>query len=63
MQGKEEHKRRNATCCSSASCSGILFNPVTGAATRKWLKDRLFGGGDDFTYECARQRRTAAQPS
>ena len=29
---------------------GVLFNPVTGPATRKWLADAVFGG-DDFTYE------------
>jgi hypothetical protein len=30
---------------------GILFNPTTGPATRKWLANALFGRGDDFTYE------------
>ncbi len=32
---------------------GILFNPLTGPQTRKWLADRLFGGGsdDEFTYQ------------
>ena len=31
---------------------GILFNPVTGPATRNWIKDRLLGSGeDDFTYQ------------
>jgi hypothetical protein len=32
---------------------GILFNPVTGPQTRKWLSDHLFGGGgdDEFTYQ------------
>jgi hypothetical protein len=26
---------------------GLLFNPVTGPETRKWLKD-MIGGGDEF---------------
>jgi hypothetical protein len=31
---------------------GILFNPVTGPQTRKWISDRVFGGTDDeFTYQ------------
>jgi hypothetical protein len=32
---------------------GILFNPLTGPQTRKWLADRLFSGGsdDEFTYQ------------
>ena len=30
---------------------GILFNPVSGAQTRKWLSDRVFGPSDEFTYQ------------
>ena len=30
---------------------GILFNPVTGPQTRKWLSDKIFGGSDEFTYQ------------
>jgi hypothetical protein len=30
---------------------GVLFNPLTGPKTRKWLSDRVLGGGDDFTYQ------------
>jgi hypothetical protein len=30
---------------------GILFNPVSGAQTRKWLSDKLFGPSDEFTYQ------------
>jgi hypothetical protein len=30
---------------------GVLFNPLTGPETRKWLRETLFGGGsDDFGY-------------
>ena len=30
---------------------GILFNPVTGPATRGWIKDTVFGNTDDHnTY-------------
>jgi hypothetical protein len=51
VQGKEEHKGRNGGLLLIGIVLGILFNPITGPATRKWLSDRLFGGGDDFTYQ------------
>jgi hypothetical protein len=52
VQGREEHKSRNGTLLFVGIVLGILFNPITGPATRKWLSDRLFGGGsDDFTYQ------------
>jgi hypothetical protein len=50
MQGREQHKSRNGSLLFVGIVLGILFNPVTGSQTRKWLSDRLFGGGDDFTY-------------
>jgi hypothetical protein len=51
VQGREEHKSRNGAVLFVGIVLGVLFNPVTGAQTRKWLSDRLFGGGDDFTYQ------------
>jgi hypothetical protein len=50
IQGKKEHGGRNATLLVAGIALGILFNPVTGPATRKWLSDLMFGGDDDFTY-------------
>src|ERR1051325_4141389 len=50
VQGKKEHNARNATLLMAGIALGILFNPVTGPATRKWLSSTIFGG-DDFTYE------------
>ena len=50
VQGKKEHSARNATLLVAGIALGILFNPVTGPATRKWLADTVFGG-DDFTYD------------
>jgi hypothetical protein len=44
VQGKESHKARN-TILFAGIVAGILFNPMTGPATREWLKD-LFGGSD-----------------
>jgi len=52
MQGKEEEERgRHTALLLFAVVIGILFNPFTGPQTRKWLADRIFGGGDDFTYQ------------
>jgi len=30
---------------------GLLYNPVTGPETRRWLKDKVFGGTDEFGFE------------
>jgi len=51
VQGKEEHTGRNSGLLLIGIVLGILFNPLTGSQTRKWLSDRVFGGGDDFTYQ------------
>ena len=51
VQGKEEHKGRNSLLLLAGIAIGILFNPMTGPSTRKFVSDRLFGGGDDFTYQ------------
>jgi hypothetical protein len=50
VQGKEDHSARNSTLLLVGITLGILFNPVTGPQTRKFIADRLLGGGDDFTY-------------
>jgi hypothetical protein len=30
---------------------GLLYNPFTGPETRRWLKDKLFGGDGEFGFE------------
>ena len=51
VQGKEAHTGRNGGLLFLGILLGILFNPFTGGPTRKWLSDRVLGGGDDFTYQ------------
>src|SRR5689334_9017780 len=51
LQGKKEHHGRNTTLLVAGIALGILFNPVTGPETRRWLKDMLGGGSDDFSAD------------
>jgi gas vesicle protein len=51
VQGRKDHGARNTMLLVTGIALGILFNPVSGPQTRKWLSDTLFGPSDDFTYE------------
>lgn len=48
LQGHKEKKGRNTTLLIGGIALGILFNPVTGPETRRWLKDLVTGGSDEF---------------
>jgi hypothetical protein len=50
VQGKEDHGARNTMLLLVGITIGILFNPITGPATRNWLRERIFGAEEDFTY-------------
>ena len=47
LQGGREKRGRNTKLLVAGIALGILFNPVTGPDTRRWLKD-LIGGSDEF---------------
>lgn len=51
IQGKKDHGGRNTTLLLAGIAIGVLFNPVTGPATRSWLKGLLGDGDEDFTYQ------------
>ena len=38
---------------ATGAAIALLYAPQEGEATRKFLADKLFGGGGDFTYESA----------
>ncbi len=51
IQGKEDHGARNTMLLLAGITAGILFNPMTGPQTRKWLMDKIAGEStDDYTY-------------
>jgi hypothetical protein len=50
VQGREEHRARNTSLLLAGIALGILFNPMTGPETRRWLKDKIFGEDEDFGY-------------
>jgi hypothetical protein len=47
VQGKDSHRGRNMTLLVTGIALGILFNPVTGPSTRRWLSDLVLGK-DEF---------------
>jgi hypothetical protein len=50
VQGAKSHGGRNASLLLTGIALGVLFNPVTGPGTRRWLQDKIFGEGEEFEY-------------
>jgi hypothetical protein len=50
VQGKEDHSTRNRMLLLAGITAGILFNPMTGPQTRKWLMDKITGADDSYDY-------------
>jgi hypothetical protein len=50
VQDKKSHSKRNTTLLLTGITLGLLFNPVTGPATRRWLQNKVFGEGEEFEY-------------
>ncbi len=48
LQGRKERSGRNAILLITGIVLGLLFNPVTGPDTRRWLKQTVSGSDDDF---------------
>jgi hypothetical protein len=51
IQGKDDDRTgRNLSLLLAGIALGILFNPLTGPETRRWLKDKIFGEDEEFGY-------------
>jgi hypothetical protein len=50
VQGKKPHTARNALLLIGIAI-GILYNPVTGPATRQWLSGLISGSDEEFEQQ------------
>src|SRR5207248_5236595 len=46
IQGKEEHKGKAGTLLLAGIALGILFNPITGPETRRFIKEMISSGDE-----------------
>jgi len=51
IQNGPTHKGRNLVLVTGIALGILLFNPLTGSDTRKWVKDTVLGEDDDFGYQ------------
>jgi hypothetical protein len=51
IQHGPTHKGRNLFLVTGIALGILLFNPMTGADTRKWLKEAVLGEEDEFGYQ------------
>jgi hypothetical protein len=56
VQAKESHSGRNMTLLLTGIALGVLFNPVTGEESRRWVREKIFGPEQPFEYESANQK-------
>lgn len=50
-RGNEAHTGRNMTLLLTGIALGVLFNPMTGPETRKWIREKVFGPEEPFEYQ------------
>jgi hypothetical protein len=51
IQRGPSHKGRNLLLVSGIAIGIFLFNPMTGADARRWLKEAVVGEEDEFGYQ------------
>ena len=51
IQRGPSHKGRNLLLVTGIAVGVLLFNPVSGAETRNWLKEAVLGEDDEFGYQ------------
>ena len=47
IQGKKDHSGRNTTLLIAGIALGILYNPITGAETRRFIRELVTGDGPE----------------
>jgi hypothetical protein len=62
VQGKDSHTGRNMTLLVTGIALGLLFNPVTGPSTRRWLSDLVLGK-DEFGDTPGNNSNPSSTPS
>jgi hypothetical protein len=50
-RGDTSHAGRNFTLLLTGIALGVLFNPMTGPETRRWLKEKVFGPEEPFEFQ------------
>jgi hypothetical protein len=50
-RGEESHAGRNVTLLVTGIALGVLFNPISGAETRRWLKEKILGPDTSFEFD------------
>ncbi len=50
-RGDESHAGRNAMLLLVGVTLGVLFNPVTGPDTRRWVREKVFGPEEPFEFQ------------
>ena len=63
IQGKEDHAARNKMLLLAGITAGILFNPMTGPQTRKWLMEKVTGENSNDGYEYTPPSPTSSEAS
>jgi len=51
IQYGQSHKGRSLFVVTGIALGILLFNPITGADTRRWLKGAVVGDDDEFGYQ------------
>jgi hypothetical protein len=46
LQGRREHHGGRGFLLLVGLAVGLLYNPINGPQIRRWVKEKLFGGGD-----------------
>jgi hypothetical protein len=51
IQHGKSHKGRSLFLVTGIAAAVLLFNPISGAETRKWLKGAVLGEDEEFGYQ------------